>query len=221
MRKFKLKKDLPGIPAGSILKLPDGTHGYLNTEDGDHYSGLAVGLSAYGEDLLIYHPANERRRTVARSLGGWLEEIKTEPDYKRWRADFGGKYYFVYSFGNVLEDKEHETPGDNDRYNIGNYFKTKEEAQAVADYLKALAVVRDDAKGFKPDWADDGQSKYYVCYLHEREGLCLFDDVIRRHADNGVFGLPYFETQEDAKASIEKHEKEWKIIFGIKDKEEE
>ena len=209
MRKFKLLKDLPGVPAGTVLIKNDGN----NSLHLDNAAETVLPISLVGK--VVYLSA---MGIFTSDSSEWLEEI--ELDYKRWRAGFEKPYFYLNHDAKVLSSHEDYCSVDDDRHRYGNYFQTEEEAQAHADYLEALAVVRDDAKGFKPDWADDRQSKYYVCYLHEREGLCLFDDVIRRHADNGVFGLPYFETQEDAKASIEKHGEEWKTIFGIKDDED-
>lgn len=216
MRNFKLKKDLPGIPAGSILKQPDGIGGSLYVEDTGYCSGLIVGLNGYGESTLVYHPANEKTSRVD-NLGEWLEEI--EPEYKRWRASRGDEYFYLQDTGIIGSDKEIGVLCDDLRYSLGNYFETRDEADAYLDYLKALAVVRDDAEGFKPDWLDGEQAKVYVGYSHYKEDLSIGEAWYDE--DTGVFGLPYFATKEDAEASIEKHEKEWKTIFGIKDEEEE
>lgn len=218
MRKFKLVKDLPGILAGTILvekvAFP-GTSELLIDGYTEERAGLILRKEEeFGEALSIggVHYATA-------DVENWLEEIKTEPDYKRWRAEVNEIYFFLYSDTSVLSAIEGGDPIDDDRYNIGNYFQTKEEAQALADYLKALAVVRDDAKGFVPDWLDGGQAKVYIGYSHYQEGLSIGEAWYDE--DTGVFGLPYFATKEDAKASIKKHRKEWETIFGIKDEEEE
>ena len=52
---------------------------------------------------------------------------------KRWRAKPQKKYYFVYSNGFVDERMECYDDMDNQRYNLGNYFQTQEEAQKVID----------------------------------------------------------------------------------------
>ena len=55
--------------------------------------------------------------------------------HKRWRAEKGKKYYFLNTeceIRNIWEDKTKE---DETRYNLGNYFKTEEEAQKVKEEL--------------------------------------------------------------------------------------
>ena len=52
---------------------------------------------------------------------------------KRWRAEEGGIYWFIdidFS-GEVRELWDRRSTDENTRYNLGNYFKTKEMAQKV------------------------------------------------------------------------------------------
>lgn len=214
MRRFKLLKDLPGIEAGTVL-VTDGS----NDDDGcglllidcDDALKPETGFCLFRDDF--FGPHKGGRRTP---IGNWMEELPEE--YKRWRADDGGDYYFVDDEGDIDFREERNRYYDDGRYKMGNYFGTYGEAENYANYLKALAVVRDDAKGFEPDWSDIEQEKWYVSYAHEIE--CLFSSETGQYVDNGVFGLPYFETEEDARASIDKHEKEWLTIFGVKDETE-
>lgn len=210
MRKFKLLKDLPSIPAGTVLtqSTEDGVE-YLYKEEGGDYSGLTLERDAEGKDTLRY-TVSFGVNYLVENLDELLEEI--QPGYKRWRAERGELYYCVDSNGLVASEMESRWGCDDRRHDIGNYFKSEAEAQAYADYLKALATVRDDAKGFEPDWSDNEQPKFYVCYLPEIELLSINETW--QSADNGVFGLPYFETREGAQASIEKHGAEWLTIFN-------
>ena len=52
---------------------------------------------------------------------------------KRWRADYDKIFYFIESYGeaNCISDVRAES--DTSKYELGNYFKTKEEAQKVID----------------------------------------------------------------------------------------
>lgn len=52
---------------------------------------------------------------------------------KRWRAEKGGIYWFIDSdfTGKVRDLWDQRSTDENVRYNLGNYFKTKEEAEKV------------------------------------------------------------------------------------------
>ena len=52
---------------------------------------------------------------------------------KRWRAEQNKGYFYVYSNGFVDETMERYNSMDNQRYELGNYFQTEEEAQKVID----------------------------------------------------------------------------------------
>ena len=53
--------------------------------------------------------------------------------HKRWRADYNKMFYFIESYGeaNCINDIRAES--DTSKYELGNYFKTKEEAQKIID----------------------------------------------------------------------------------------
>ena len=121
------------------------------------------------------------------------------------------EYWYVYEtsvqrgmVGDLVEDGFKQ---------IGNYFKTKEEAERVVEYLKALAVVRGDAKSK----FTKGKNNWSVFY--STNANCLYSDLECYSIENGIFGLPYFATKEDAQRSIELHKKEWLTIFGVEEEE--
>lgn len=60
------------------------------------------------------------------------------PKPKRWRAGCGDIYNCINIFCKVVECVETNHPHDDELYSIGNYFRTSEEAQAVADRFKAM-----------------------------------------------------------------------------------
>lgn len=47
----------------------------------------------------------------------------------RWRAEIGGRFYFINYIGKVDFDTDLRGYADNSAYEIGNYFQTKEEAE--------------------------------------------------------------------------------------------
>jgi putative uncharacterized protein FNV0866 len=53
--------------------------------------------------------------------------------HKRWRADDGERYYYIDSYQRILDNTDLRHSYDDMRYELGNYFKTKEQAQKVID----------------------------------------------------------------------------------------
>ena len=52
---------------------------------------------------------------------------------KRWRAEQKKGYFYIYSNGLVDETMESYKTMDNQRYELGNYFRTEEEAKKIID----------------------------------------------------------------------------------------
>lgn len=57
---------------------------------------------------------------------------------KRWRANYDGKYFVVGNDGVIFEDVDKRYDTDDRRYILGNYFKTKNEAQAELEKIKQI-----------------------------------------------------------------------------------
>ena len=197
---YRLKTDLPTFKAGDLFYIDrNGSLRHKNTD-----------IVAYHYSTLMKFP---------NALEKFWEPVEKPP--KRWRAYKGEFYYYVGYGGTVHQGLDAYGRLCNGNYKIGNYFATEEKARAYVDYLKALATVRDDAKGFVPDWKEGGQ-KWYVRASHCADGsnaLCV--DFTCAYQENGVFGLPYFESRADAEASIKKHRREWETIFGIEGETED
>jgi hypothetical protein len=52
------------------------------------------------------------------------------PKVKRWRAEKGEQYVIIDEYGDAVYTTENESAADNLLYSIGNYFRTREEAEA-------------------------------------------------------------------------------------------
>ena len=88
---------------------------------------------------------------------------------------------------------------------VGQCFKTKKDAEDYIEWLKAFKTLRDDAQWYKFDVAVDN---YFV--------KCDTDGDLCTDSDDGYISqLIYFKSDELARKSIEKHEKEWKIFYGV------
>ena len=193
MKRYKLKKDTPAFKAGTECYIEE--------------AGNMV--PCHGISYTIVHKYQlEKNPNI---LTDWFEEIR---ESTRWKPEMGCKYYFLDSNGFVYNNIWADDSVDYGRFEIGNCFQTKEEAEKVVEYLKALAVVRGDAtsKFIK------GQDNFYVSYNAAYNCLDVSDNAYL--IKNGIFGLPYFATREDAQRSIELHKNEWLTIFGAKEEDE-
>ena len=192
MKRYELLKDLPTFKAGEIFYLSDAGNLFRESDN----------VPAYSWSTIDKFP---------NILTDWFEEVK-EPT--RWKPEKFQNYYHVGGDGFVYSDTwANGSAVDNGRFEIGNCFKTEEEAKRAAEYLKALAVVRGDATAE----FTKGKSNYYVVYNTTYNCLDVSDNCYL--IKNGIFDLPYFATAEDARRSIEQHKNEWLTIFGIEDGE--
>lgn len=67
---------------------------------------------------------------------GYVYDFETHTAHKkRWRAESDGTYYLIGSTFDVDNDTEGGYSIDDERYNAGNYFKTKEDASVYRDYM--------------------------------------------------------------------------------------
>ena len=66
------------------------------------------------------------------------EYNRTEGGFKKvnWRAEKGGRYWFVYSDSSVGQSAEHGDTTDDLRYNAGNYYRDEATAKEAARSLK-------------------------------------------------------------------------------------
>lgn len=117
---------------------------------------------------------------------------------------YGHKYWYVNADGTVVHIKWADDAFEIGLKAIGNVFKTKELAQAYADYLKAITTVRQD-KGFMRK-SDGGFGWPVIEFTANNPGV---DDIVEsRHA--GEF---YFDTREHALDSAMNHTRECKTIL--------
>ena len=190
MKRYELKRDLPTFKAGEVFYLSDAGNLFRESDN----------IAAYSWTTFVKFP---------NILTDWFEEIK---ESTRWKPEEDQKYYYASSGSTVFNDVWYDrSVVDNSRFEIGNCFQTKEEAERLIEYLKALAVVRGDAT----TKFVNGEYNWYV-YFDIENGLLLLDTTSYSIL-NGVFGLPYFATEEDARRSIELHKNEWLTIFGVED----
>lgn len=190
MKRYKLKRDIPAFKAGEVFYLSDAGNLFRESDN----------VPVYGWTIIDKNP---------NILTDWFEEID---ESTRWKPEMGHDYYYISGVGHVYDDFWDDSQFvDRGRFEIGNCFQTNEEAEQVVEYLKALAVVRGDATS-KFEKARRNWRVYYDSVYKYLAIESNFSDI-----NNGIFGLPYFATEEDAQRSIELHRNEWLTIFGVED----
>ena len=115
--------------------------------DGEYTPYIELRISGYCYEIYLTYTEifpQVIKNNCIEELKQRIDEINKEFEVsKKWRAEKGKKYYFLNTeceIRNIWEDKTKE---DETRYNLGNYFKTKEEAEKVKKELdKFWAKVR-------------------------------------------------------------------------------
>lgn len=177
MKRYKLLKDLPFAKAGEIFD--------------DQYEDGILTFYHHNRTIDIY-------KTDIENFEEWFEEVRAF-----------GEYYYVIDVGHVgyLEDGSYRPNDTLGRVKIGNIFETREKAEEYLAYLKAKEIIKQDTKGFKPNWRDKDEDRFMGCWDFKRK-RALFD-----YGD--AFKTPeiYFKSREDISESFKKHPEEWKTYL--------
>lgn len=141
MKRYKLLKDLPTFKAGEIFYISDA--GNLLRESDN--------IAVYSWTTLDKFP---------NILTDWFEEIN---ESTRWKPDLNQKYYYLDNDGSIYNDVWDDAFSvDDDRFDIGNCFQTKEEAERVVDKLKAWKRLKDSGLKFKDCNKSNYDKTFYI-----------------------------------------------------------
>ena len=186
MKRYKLLKDLPFAKAGEFFSLGTGKRNEISE------------LTIVGEN----HTATVIWERDIEDFDEWFEEVK-EPKicftidfYKSKVKEINTNHYSGWSSLEIANIKR-----------LGLLFYIQEEAEKYAEYLKAKAIIKQDTKGFKPDWNDEEQPKYYG-YCHA-ESKRLWRGV--EYTEKG--STIYFKSIKDIEESLDNHPEEWKTYL--------
>lgn len=198
MKRYKLLKDLPTFKAGEKFFISES--GNLIAGTPSNPKQITVETS-YGLpmkiDLMAY--AQETLEEFPNILTDWFEEIEETKTF----------FLICDIYCTALEDntKSREDWQIKNLKSIGNFFETREEAEKYLEFLKARTIIKQDAKGFKPDWNNGDEAKFfgYWDFIFEEPG-CGLD--YRAKTPN-----VYFQSSKDIKESFKKHPEEWRIYL--------
>jgi len=138
-------------------------------------------------------------------------ELLEKKGGKPWRAEKGKKYYYVSSNGNI--DYGYESGDVHDYYYItGNYFKTREEAEAYKARQEAIGRVTHKILELNDGEYKDFNNHYWGIFAKNNEFMSNSTPMGEYYAPI----LPHIASREIAEQIIKDHEADLKIIFNIK-----
>lgn len=99
-----------------------------------------------------------------------------EEKKKYWTPKEKEKYFYIEDCMGVSDDRNVQAPIDYCRFNIGNCFKTKEEAEHMVEKLKVIHELQkfayENNEG-EIDWNDAKQYKQFLIYDIEDKKVCV------------------------------------------------
>lgn len=155
---------------------------------------------------------NEERETLLK-----LVEKGNKSPKKRWRAGDEENYYSITGDGVTIEVVEEEDAYDSNRYQLGNYFKTKEEAefarkkQLIYQKLKDYALEHNTEE---IDWINYNQTKWIIGYNNDYKKIRYYWITSLIHINQ-----IYFTSEKIARDAVEEigEDNIKKYLFGVKE----
>lgn len=151
-----------------------------------------------------------------------LIEKANKPKNKVWKPEENEKYYYSYSYGSIEFDIFHNSNASGtylheERYAIGNCFKTKEEAEFALEKQKVIMELKRFALEHNEkdiDW-HDSKRKYYLYFNHEQNCIMISYDCIYQYICEPI----YFTSKKIAQAAIKEigEERLKKYYFEVKE----
>ena len=138
--------------------------------------------------------------TVEDSLADDWEVVEEKKKY--WTPKEKEKYFYIEDCMGVSDDRNVQAPIDYCRFNIGNFFKTKIEAEHILEKLKVIHELQkfayENNEG-EIDWKNFNQCKYKIFYDAEDKDLYVDYSI---QCESEPFNI-YFTSSKIAKRAIE------------------
>ena len=159
---------------------------------------------------------NFTQETIANTLAEDWEVVEEKKKY--WTPKEKEKYFYIEDCMGVSDDRNVQAPIDYCRFNIGNFFKTKIEAEHILEKLKVIHELQkfayENNEG-EIDWKNFNQCKYKIFYDAEDEDLYVDYAVYCKREPFNI----YFTSSEIAKRAIEAvgEDRIKKYYFNVED----
>lgn len=134
---------------------------------------------------------------------------------KRWRGEYDEEYYFIDYCNKIDAWKELNYKTDKGLYELGNYFKTEEEAEFELNKRLVYQELKDYALEHNEndvDWTNVNQLKWGIFY--DNESKCLDYDYWYTRC---YIGQIHFYSEETAREAVKAvgENRIKKYLFGV------
>ena len=137
-----------------------------------------------------------------------IAELENQVEQEKEFPQFGDDYWYVDSDTDVLDVAWYGGEYDQGRLSINNVFKTKDQAEFVAEKLRVEAELRKFGRMFIL-----GEENWYLNMIRSKDITIAYDHY------NIHQGTVYFKSKDKVKEVIETigEERIKKYIFGVED----
>ena len=147
----------------------------------------------------------EELKALKERIAELEEQVKEEQEFPQ----DGDGYWYIDDYGYILNEKWDGPDFEEFRLEIGNVFKTKEQAEFAVEKLKVEAELRKFSRPF-----EYGENCTEFYYDHEFGGI-MFCTLTASQTQGAI----YFESKKVAQQAIKSvgEERIKKYIFGVED----
>ena len=133
------------------------------------------------------------------------QQVKQEKEFPQ----DGDEYWYISLFGSILSEEWIGDPSEKRVLEVGNVYKTEQQARFALEKLKVEAELRKFSRPFE-------YGKFNYCLLFDIDGNNFRTDVTSYCPSQGAI---YFESEEKAREAIKSvgEERIKKYIFGVED----
>ncbi|MGI6500325.1 MAG: hypothetical protein ACOX1S_05445 [Anaerostipes sp.] len=152
----------------------------------------------------------EERETLMR-----LVEKANTPKSKVWKPKNYERYYFIKNSDTADNSIWNNDSVDFRRYDMGNIFKTRKEAEFAAEKQKVIVELKRYAIEHNEGiirWADGNEYKYHISYSHELNKILISSRIYVQD-----MAQVYFTSMKIAQDAINAvgEDRLKKYLFGI------
>lgn len=154
----------------------------INNGYAKHYDMICA--FANGEEIEAFSVELKEWYTVDDATFNYVSKYRVKPkdvdqSSEPWKSKYGEQYFCIYGSGKVIGVNFHDETIDNDRVSFGNCFRTREEAEAARERVRAALKGETISKMEKVESLDDkpltGNEKALLRHLRDSKVVDIFN----------------------------------------------